>query len=318
MPVTLGLLTAWASPAGANARLSVFYFHRTPERPDPMLPGEPDAARFERIVSWIAGQFRILPPAEACERLVAGALPSRAAVITFDDGYRDNFTVALPILRRHGASAAFFVATGFLGGGTMFNDRIIEAVRRCERRALDLNWLGLGTVTLDDWAKRIAAAERTIGAVKHLSPADREERVERFEHSCGARAIDGPMLRPEQVTALARAGMEVGGHTRSHPVLVALADGAAQEEIVGGRTDLAALTGQAVRLFAYPNGRRTADYDDRHVAMVRDAGYDFAFTTEPGAASVRSNPLELPRFSPWDRTRLRYGARALTNLIRSN
>lgn len=313
--MTLKALTALASPSGARARLSVFYFHRTPASPDPLLPGEPDAARFDRLVTWIAAQFRVLPPLEACERLVRGTLPARAAIVTFDDGYRDNAEVAVPILQRHGLQAAFFVATGFVGGGAMFNDRIIEAVRGCDATGIDLDWLGLGRRAIGDAASRIETFDAVIRAVKHLDPAVREERVRRLEAQCGVRAAAAPMMTPEQVAGLRRAGMAVGGHTRSHPVLVSLPDDAAKREIEGGRDDLAAITGAAPELFAYPNGRRGADFDDRHVAMVRDAGFRYAFTTEPGAAEVGTDPHQLPRFSPWDRTRLRWGVRALSNLV---
>ncbi len=127
----LRALTVLAAPAGPRSRLSVFYFHRVLERPDPLLPFEPDARMFERMLAWIASQFRVLDPLDALDRLYDGTLPSRPAVVSFDDGYRDNCTVALPILQRHRMQAVFFISTGFLDGGTMFNDRVIEAVRRC-------------------------------------------------------------------------------------------------------------------------------------------------------------------------------------------
>jgi peptidoglycan/xylan/chitin deacetylase (PgdA/CDA1 family) len=73
----------------------------------------------------------------------SGALPERAAAITFDDGYADNFTRALPLLREQGLPATFFVATGFLDGGRMWNDTISEAIRRCNEDVVDLSAIGL-------------------------------------------------------------------------------------------------------------------------------------------------------------------------------
>src|SRR6185295_2112486 len=111
---------------------------------DPVASGTVDAAAFDWQMECLSRCFRVLPLSEAVERLRQGTLPGRAACVTFDDGYADNAEVALPILRRHGLCATFFVATGFLDGGIMFNDRVIEAVRGAPGAQLDLTPLGLG------------------------------------------------------------------------------------------------------------------------------------------------------------------------------
>jgi peptidoglycan/xylan/chitin deacetylase (PgdA/CDA1 family) len=118
------------APSGARGRLSILIFHRILAAPDALLPDELDAARFDAVCGWLRRWFNVLPLDEAVRQLAAGDLAARALSITFDDGYADNHNVALPILARHGMCATFFVATGFLDGGRMFNDTLIEAVRR--------------------------------------------------------------------------------------------------------------------------------------------------------------------------------------------
>src|SRR5690606_20126396 len=183
----LRALTALAAPGGERARLSVFYFHRVLARPDPLQPDEPDAGLFDRILGWIGSQFRVLDPLDACDRLYDGTLPSRPAIITFDDGYRDNFTVALPILQRHRIQAAFFVATGFLDGGMMFNDRVIEAVRRSSGDSITVAGSEGGSVRLrvSSDTERRRAIDVILRAVKHLPPQLREERVAQLERDAG-------------------------------------------------------------------------------------------------------------------------------------
>jgi hypothetical protein len=119
----------WLAPAGSGGRLSIFIFHRVLPTPDALRPGDPDVPRFERIVEFLVRYFRVLPLSQALRALEKGTLPAAAACITFDDGYADNLVAAAPVLRRHGATATIFVATGFVGGGRMFNDTIIESVR---------------------------------------------------------------------------------------------------------------------------------------------------------------------------------------------
>jgi len=109
----------------------------------------------------------------------------------------------------------------------------------------------------------------------------------------------------------------VGAHTVNHPILAQLPDVAARDEITHGRDVLQALLDSRIGLFAYPNGRPGSDYLPAHVDMVRALGFDAAFSTTWGAASARSPAYELPRFTPWDRSRLRFGARLARNLLAS-
>ena len=157
-----GCVNAWAGP-----RLLVLIFHRVLAQPDAMFPGEPDALRFDRLMALVARSFQVMTLAHAASRLVAGTLPSRALAITFDDGYADNHSVALPILQRHGLVATFYVSTGFLNGGRMWNDSIIETIRRCRSDRLDLSVFGLGVLPLGDDAQRRAAIHLLLPVLKH-------------------------------------------------------------------------------------------------------------------------------------------------------
>lgn len=306
------------SPAGHRGRLSVLMFHRVLPRVDPLFPGEADVRRFEEILRWVRKWFDILPLGRAVEHLVVGTLPARALAITFDDGYADNHDVALPLLVRHGLPATFFIAADFLDGGRMWNDTIIESVRRFDGETLDPDLPGVGQLDLSSIAARRAAVERLLRELKHLPPAVRVEHTERIAKACRATLADNLMMRSTQVRALRAAGMEIGAHTLSHPILAALDAPTAQREIDGGKERLEGLLQEPVDLFAYPNGKPDRDYGAEHVEMVRAAGYKAAFSTAAGAADRASAIFELPRFTPWDRTELRFGLRLVANLCRTH
>lgn len=310
----LRTLTALASPGGRRGRLLTFFFHRVLEQPDPMRPGEVDARRFDTVLTWIGEQFRVLPPLQACEDLVTGTLPARAAIISFDDGYRDNHDVAMPILKKQGMQAAFFVATGYLGDGIQFNDRLIEAFRELQGDTLSVGWLGLGTLNIGSLNDRLQSLERVREAVKYLAMESRLQAVERIESvsrasGCSLRRAR-VMMTAEEVASLARNGMEIGGHTVHHPILQTVDDVTAYNEIAGGRDALSGILGRAPLMFSYPNGKLSADFSPKHAAMASSAGFRFAFSTQRGVATPDTDPMLLPRFMPWHADELRFKLQA--------
>lgn len=302
------------SPAGAKGRLSILAFHRVLPQSDPLFPDVPDAKRFGQILAWLKGWFNVLPLDDAVDRLSRGALPERAAAITFDDGYADNYTDALPLLREHGMPATFFVATGFLDGGRMWNDTIIEAIRRCERDVIDLSAIDLPKLPIGSLAERRAAIERCIGALKYRPLPQRLADAEQVAAAAHAKPPDDLMMTSAQVRSLHGSGMQVGAHTVSHPILTRLSSDEAREEIAGSRAKLEELLDAPVSSFAYPNGKTGDDYAEEHAALVRELGFAYGVSTNPGAAGKETDLMQLPRFTPWDRTSFRFGARLLANL----
>jgi peptidoglycan/xylan/chitin deacetylase (PgdA/CDA1 family) len=304
------------SPDGDRGRLTILIYHRVLAAPDPILHDEIDAATFERHVKLLAGDFNVLPLGEACARLARGSLPARAACITFDDGYADNERVALPILKRFGVPATFFVSTGFSDGGIMFNDCVIEAVRRAPAGSYDLSPFGLGSHALEDSASRRRAIDALLPQLKYRAVGERGDLVGRLAAAMRATLPGDLMMRPAQIKRLHDEGMEVGGHTVNHPILAVLGEAEARAEIVGGKRRLEEITGAPVTLFAYPNGKPGQDYGPREVALVRQAGFAAAVSTLSGVAGRGSDVFQLPRFGPWDRDPRRLGIRLVLNCAR--
>jgi peptidoglycan/xylan/chitin deacetylase (PgdA/CDA1 family) len=104
---------------------------------------------------------------------------------------------------------------------------------------------------------------------------------------------------------------QIGGHTVTHPILSKLNLDKAREEIEIGKKDLEQIIGRPVDCFAYPNGIPEKDYQKEHVSLVRDAGFALAVSTSAGGVGVDSDPLQLPRFTPWDDQHIKFGIRML-------
>jgi len=307
-----GLLGA-ISPHGAHGRLTILIYHRVRPAIDPLFPADVDSARFDAHLRIVSRLFNVLPLADAIGRLRDGSLPARAASITFDDGYADNFDVALPILQRHRVSATFFVSTGFLDGGRMWNDSIIESIRRAKEGVLDLVPIGFPRLAIaTDEEKRTAISE-LIGRCKYLEPSDRADRCSSIQEIAKADLPDDLMLTSTQVRELHDAGMGIGAHTVTHPILARIPDEAVRREAGDGKLALETLIGAPVRLFAYPNGRPGTDYGVRHVALIRSLGFDAAVSTGWGAATRETDVYQLPRFTPFGRTRAEMGLRFIRN-----
>ena len=305
------------SPAGRHARLSTLIFHRVMARPDPLFPGEVDAMRFDAICGWVRKWANVLPLEEAIQRLTEGSLPARALCITFDDGYADNHDVALPILQRHGLTATFFVASGFIDGGIMWNDRVIEAVRSCGHTTLRLPEgliPGRDAFDMSSWTARRRAIDELLQTLKYPSLVERLQSTNALAAAAGMRLPVDLMMRTPQVAALAEAGMGVGGHTVNHPILARLGEAQALQEMQDGKRAVEAMTQRPVHLFAYPNGRPGTDYTARDVVLAQRAGFKAAVSTAWGAAHAGVDTYQLPRFTPWDQSRLRFGARLAINL----
>jgi peptidoglycan/xylan/chitin deacetylase (PgdA/CDA1 family) len=288
-----------ALTVASRNRLSVLIYHRVPAERDDLLPGEPCAADFERTMRWLKSVFNVIPLSEGVAGIKSGSLPDRALAITFDDGYANNATVAAPILRRLGLHATFFIATGFLDGGRMFNDTVIEAVRAFPGERLDLNSLGLGTHATGTTEQRRAAINAILAGIKYRPEAERGGLADGVAGVAGASLPADLMMTSEQAAGLARDGFELGGHTVSHPILAQIDGAAARDEIERGCRRLDEICGRRTKLFAYPNGRPQRDYVRATVEIVRELGFDGAVTTSAGAAISGASPYEIPRFTPW-------------------
>jgi peptidoglycan/xylan/chitin deacetylase (PgdA/CDA1 family) len=242
------------------------------------------------------------------------SIPSRRprVVVTFDDGYRDNLTTALPIAESKGVPITIFVASGILGNHNGFWwDRLGTLLRSRPPHVTEIDLpVGGQNVRLPLGSSGIRADLDSVR--RHLLPL----RVTDIERALDAVSeqwqVDSPpppdagtLTREELLQLAASDTATIGAHTVDH---VRLRDRPArdqQDTISGSKQKLEQSIGRAVLHFAYPFGRRD-DFDDRSVDAVRSAAFDTACTTIPGTARASADPYRLPRRLVMDWGRLRF------------
>ncbi len=282
----------------AKNLLNILIYHRVLPANDELNPGDVDIYTFTKQMKWVSKLFNVLSLEEAVQKISTNSLPQRALCITFDDGYRDNYTNALPILKAFGLTATFFVATGFLNGGIMWNDVVIESIRNTESNNLDLTKFDMNVYHFDKGKN--SAIKEILQDLKYLPLEKRSSVVESLPIILDSKVPDNLMMNDGDVKEMYQSGMGVGGHTKSHPILSSLDIKNAENEIVEGKNYLENLLDARVDLFAYPNGKPYHDYGYDHITILKKYGFKAAVSTSWGVASPDSDLYQLPRFTPWD------------------
>jgi peptidoglycan/xylan/chitin deacetylase (PgdA/CDA1 family) len=284
-----------ARPGGAWVnRLHIVTFHR-------VLPPDqvPDLAVTEDEFRWLVGffaeNFTIYPLAEVTRRWSSGERPAKPLLaITFDDGQRDNYVYARPILEAAGVRGSFYVPVqAIMNGEPIWHDRLgyavahLNIINPAEADSISAT-LGIS----NDLCRR-TMVPKLVERTKTLEPLEREHFLNAVEEAAGGsfRPIWDGMMTWEQLRQLIAEGHEVGSHSMTHPLLDMLDDASLDYEISGSRRLLEQNTDTPITTFCYPNG----NFNERVKEAVRRAGYTCAVCTRWGPNSPGADLFELTR-----------------------
>jgi peptidoglycan/xylan/chitin deacetylase (PgdA/CDA1 family) len=251
----------------------------------------------ERQLRFLRRYANVVDLREALAALATGRpLPARAVAITFDDGYRDQLELAVPMLERLGLPATFFLIPGVLSRAVRpWWELVAWAFRRASPDAV--SWEG--TV----WPLRSAAERRSsllavAERLKRRSRAARDAALEELTTLLapgGDPSDDRMFLDWDGARRLARGRLTVASHTFHHGILSQEDEQAQLDDLLVSRRQLEQELEVEVDLLAYPNGR-LGDYDEATMAAARRAGYSHAITTMPGWNRPSTPPYEVLRF----------------------
>ncbi|HEY6006037.1 MAG TPA: polysaccharide deacetylase family protein [Anaeromyxobacter sp.] len=265
----------------------------------------PSASGFERQMEWVSRNTEVLTEGEVIERFDGGrAFGTPSSLVTFDDGYIDNYETAFPILRRFGIPAIFFIPTALISSRQLgWWDIVAYLVKGSRRSSIRI---GDAEISLAD---RTKAIRELIARVKQRSVEAPAYSMEKLAEACDVPlppvGVQGRELMTwEQLREVSRSGIAVGSHTHTHPVLSKLGRDGQREELRVSKEILERELGKPVRSIAYPFGG-SLHYGKDSMSLASECGYEIGFSFHGRAnRSGRIDRFGISRFRAPDEIEL--------------
>lgn len=270
--------------------LTVLNYHRVTDPHDPScdtfkpnISATPEM--FDRQVAYMKHNFDMVSASDitACVE-GTGTLPSHAAIITFDDGYADNYTNAYPVLKQHGVPALIFITTDFVGlSKPSFWDVAACAFTHTEMTSAILPLTGKQTWSNE--SEKYGVMMRWIETLKTVPEEEKQNYAKQLPAILGVDSAEqrcnNVFMTWDQVREMAANGIEFGSHTLTHPIMTRIPEEQVTRELLESKRLIEHELGKPVVTFAYPNGGHE-DFNPAIIAELRKAGYTMAFTLMPG------------------------------------
>jgi peptidoglycan/xylan/chitin deacetylase (PgdA/CDA1 family) len=285
----------------------VVTYHRVSEVADPDDPLKVSAATFENQIRHLKLRYQIVTAMELENAIKKSLrLPEKACLITFDDGWEDNYKIAFAILKKYQAPALIFLSSDYIGTKKVFwhvrlrktlsNPSINNWIDKRSFSAWPTELGDLATKALGlSVDKRSSLINQIIERMKSVPP----DRLEAVISSLGSRSKalfcseEDSMLSWGQVSEMSLSGITFGSHTRSHSILKRLKDESVWNEISGSKKEIEKRLKDVIHFIAYPNG----EYDERSIRAAREAGFLGGFTCRQGVNKSLKEPLEFKRIN---------------------
>ena len=265
---------------------------------DPGLAVPMDA--FDRQMKFLRECYTPVSLGHILEAILEGRrLPPLAVAVTFDDGYRDNYVGAFPVLKKYGIPATFYITAGCVNDREpLWTSRLRYYFMATRERSLTLDVPEPRALDLTSPESRNASFASTIAGIKSAGKRRGDEIFREVESKLRVTNLDplrDTMMSWSQIREMSRAGMMIGAHTLTHPNLPGLPPEEAEAEIGGSKTLIEDKAQVPALHFAYPNGRGVSHFNDPVKEMVRKAGFLSSVTSINGPVCRDDDPFTLKR-----------------------
>lgn len=297
---------------------AILLYHRVAElESDPQLLAV-SPANFESQIRHLQAHYHLLSVEEFHSLLMnKKELPRKSVLITFDDGYVDNYQVAAPVLEKCHAQALFYICTGNINTNREFwwdaLERIILLSDNKEVEIdLQINEINL-RMSIRSSADRENLYNRLTGLLKGVLPEQRQQVINYLSEKFGSaeeRADYRCLTTAELKEFDQMKSVVIGAHTRNHVSLGQISPELQEKEIAGSKSFLEDCLGHEIKYFSYPFGTRS-DYNQDSIRICQELGFSFAMSNFPGLADKKTGRFELPRHivRDWDKTEFEYRMR---------
>ena len=275
--------------------LRILAYHRVLETTEPegfqfdpeLISASADA--FRQQMQTIKRDFHPMRFDEVVDRIGKGsALPARAILVTFDDGYDDNYRVAYPILRELGMSAMFFVSTGHIDSGMPYQyDWLVHMLCTTKATEMEIPELGVAWQLPPSLQGRREVAVRLLEHLKSFDAPSQASAIALLARAWGLPRKPHPDCRPMtwgQLREMHRGGMEIGSHGVDHNMLAKMPQALMEEEIRKSKETLERELAAPALALSYPVGGYGA-FDSQVIDAVRGAGFSVACSYIAGVSA---------------------------------
>lgn len=285
-----------------GSQTAIVFYHRILPSGDVSIPSNSLSPEvFERQIKFLKENFNIISlDMLSCLLRTSGKLPKKTAVITFDDGYKDIFTYAYPIMKKYNVPATIFLSTGCINRNALFWwDNVRYCVRNSPTDRIVLR--GKGTFLLNSKSDRIRAERSIVDIIKDMEYNEKEAILEELISETDTSRLcefgKNLVLSWAEIREMAINGMNFGAHTVNHPILTKVPIEICRREIVESKRDIEAVLGVPVTSFSYPDGA----HNNEIVEIVKESGFTCATTTSPyGLVGRGDNVFTLRRIPAYD------------------
>jgi len=256
---------------------------------------------FEEMVRYLKKKYNIISLEKAVDLLKnKGDMPENTVVITFDDGYRDNYINAFPILKKYGVPATIFLTAGVIdNGGMLWYDVIVAAFKKTSKTYVDLRHLNLRVYPSTSLSDKSRAAKEATMSGKHLKTNEKEAFMKiilkELEVHPETNSNSQAMLTWDDIKSTRNSGISFASHGMSHAILTTLSPEEAEFEITESKKIIEEKTGIAVHFFSYPNGGKK-DFNEVIIQALKRNNYTAACGLIGGGNEQNTSLMELHRY----------------------
>lgn len=270
--------------------VSILMYHRVSENSNLDNENSVHPKDFEKQIKYISEKYNVISfnyLSDFLERKITH-LPKNAVIVTFDDGYKDCYLNAFPILKKYKVPATFFIATDYINSNNLFWwDKVSLALNITRKDSIFIP--EIGTFFLKNAKQRNIAKNEILKKLKSFNEKDKEKIVDNILHllkiELNTEISNDLFLNVNEITEMSNNGMEFGCHTCSHPILTRISKSQAEYEIIQSKFILQDYIKKEINCFAYPSGTIN-DFNEDIKDLLKNSGFKLAVTTIYGVNNL--------------------------------